>query len=52
MAELEGHVYVVIVLEAILEADDVRMLERLVDLDFCVKLGGARAVREIRRRIW
>ena len=36
VAELEGHVYIVIVLEAILEADDVRMLERLVDLDFCV----------------
>ena len=41
VAELEGHVDVVFVFEAVLEADDVGVLERLVDLDFCVKLGSS-----------
>ena len=41
VAELEGHVDVVFVLETVLEADDVGVLERLVDLDFCVKLGSS-----------
>ena len=38
VAELEGHVDVIVVFEAFLKTNDVGMLERLVDLDFCVKL--------------
>ena len=41
VAELEGHVDVVFVLETVLEADDVGVLERLVDLDFCIKLASS-----------
>ena len=51
VAELEGHVDVVFILEAVLEADNVRVLERLVDLDFCIKLrAGARRLRTIAGR--
>jgi len=36
--ELECHVDVVGVFEAFLEVDNIGMLERAVDFDFCVKL--------------
>jgi hypothetical protein len=38
-AELKRHVDIVIVFEALLEVDDVGVLERAMDLNFCVKLG-------------
>ncbi len=36
--ELKCHVYVLFVLEAVYEADDIGMVQRLVDFDLCVKL--------------
>ena len=38
-AEFKRHVDIVIVFEALLEVDDVGVLERAMDFDFCVKLG-------------
>ena len=38
-AELKCHVDIVVVFEAVLEVDDVGVLERAVDFDFCIKLG-------------
>ena len=38
-AEFKRHVDIVIVFEALLEVDDVGVLERAMDFNFCVKLG-------------
>ena len=41
VTELEGHVDVVGVFETFLETNDVGVVEGLVNLDFCVKLGNS-----------
>lgn len=38
MAELEGHVYIFVVLETVLEPNDVWVVESAVNLDFRVEL--------------